>query len=404
MEVAGADAGDVTFLGTDIQELGVNLQSLHAIYHVYSFLLHALAPLDIALLVEACEQFHYGSHLLAVACSTHKSLYNLGVVSQSVEGCLYLLHVGMESRLTQHSDVGIERVVRHMYEPVFLPDLLQNALFAEKLLLHDMFPFREFQFAVSEVRELHQILMVLVSTAWKGSIEMLHVEACHNLLLHILRHELVVDDAHRLSTLSAVHALCYQLQHAVVGVVVHFHLGILCEFEGISLESAWLESDEYQRQTEAYDIIEIDSVLVSVGGRQYDEASELTVGNLHNGIVRLWFLAEGLLHLGSFHDEVNPVVLQLADFRNVLQPNRVGGTVQLVVVEILDILFLFVVQLLFVEQSYIVLFKLCEHLVSRFGIFLAVYVVQFVYRLDGALQMFLFLLCTFVCRFKESVQ
>ena len=55
MEVARSDAGNVAFLRLDIEQFRVNLQTLHTEDDVDAFLLHAFAPLDVALLVKSGE-------------------------------------------------------------------------------------------------------------------------------------------------------------------------------------------------------------------------------------------------------------------------------------------------------------------------------------------------------------
>ena len=55
----------------------MNLQSFYTEDYVYAFFLHALAPLDVALLVETCQKFYYGCYLLAVAGSGDERLYYL---------------------------------------------------------------------------------------------------------------------------------------------------------------------------------------------------------------------------------------------------------------------------------------------------------------------------------------
>ena len=77
MEVSGSHAGDVALLRLDIEQLGVNLQSFYTEDYVHAFFLHALAPLDVALLVETCQKFYYGCYFLAVAGSGDECLHYL---------------------------------------------------------------------------------------------------------------------------------------------------------------------------------------------------------------------------------------------------------------------------------------------------------------------------------------
>ena len=106
----------------------MDFQSFHAEDDVHAFLLHALAPLDIALLVEAGQQFHDGRHLLAVAGSTDESLDHFGVLGQAIERGLDLLHLWFQRSLAQHADVSVETVVGNVDKLIFLTDEIQDAL------------------------------------------------------------------------------------------------------------------------------------------------------------------------------------------------------------------------------------------------------------------------------------
>ena len=59
MEVSGSHAGDVALLRLDIEQLGVNLQSFYTEDYVHTLFLHALTPLDVALLVETCQKLYH---------------------------------------------------------------------------------------------------------------------------------------------------------------------------------------------------------------------------------------------------------------------------------------------------------------------------------------------------------
>ncbi len=114
VEVTRSDAGDIALLRFDIEQFGVNLQSLHTEDDVDAFLLHTLAPLDVALLVESSQELYYGSHLLAVACRSDQCLHHLGVLGQTVECSLDGLHLWLDGSLTQHTDVAVEAMVGYV--------------------------------------------------------------------------------------------------------------------------------------------------------------------------------------------------------------------------------------------------------------------------------------------------
>ena len=244
VEVTRSDAGDIALLGFDIEQFGVNLQSLHAEDDVDAFLLHALAPLDVALLVEAGQEFHHGSYLLAVACRSNQGLHHLGVLGQTIECSLDGFHLRLDGSLAQHTDVAVETVVRHVDITVFLTDLVENALVGEELRFHDRRPLLIFQFLVSAVRERHQVLVVLVSSARKRSIKFLGVQPFAQFLLQVLRHFAVVDDAHRFALLTAVYTQGNLLHRTEVSIIVHLHFRILGKLEGISTVRTLLETEE----------------------------------------------------------------------------------------------------------------------------------------------------------------
>ena len=120
-----------------------------------------------------------------------------------------------------------------MDEEVLAAYLVKNALLCKEFRFHHVSPLRIFQFVVTAVGESHQVLVVLITAAAQRHIELAHVELAHQFLLHLLGHALVVDKSHGLAVPAAAHALGNFLKHAVVGVVVHLHLGILCKLKRI---------------------------------------------------------------------------------------------------------------------------------------------------------------------------
>ncbi len=362
----------------------MDLQSLHAEDDIYAFLLHALAPLDVALLVEAGEQLHHSCHLLAVAGCADECLDDLGVLGQPIERGFDFFDLWLQCRLTQHTDVSVEAVVGDMDKPVFLTDEIQNALLRKKLRFHQMLPFRIFQFVVSTVGELHQVLMVLIASAGQRGVEFADVEALKNLFLHALWHVAVVEHTDRFTAFAAVHADSDTLHSTVVGIVVYLHLGIFGELKAVGAEVARPESDEDKWQAESDDVVEIHDVVVSVGSRYLNEASKCLVGHLDDGIFRACVFDDGFLY-----DQIDAVVFQGAQILDFAEPDRVCRTVEFVVVEILKPFLLFIVELRLVDHSDLVEFQLAEHLSCGFGVFLAVALVEQVDGLDRALHILL---------------
>ena len=133
-------------------------------------------------------------------------------------------------------------MVGYMDKTVFLTNLVEDALVGEELRLHDWSPFFVLQFLVAAIRERHQILVVLVSSASQRSIQLLGVQSLTQLLLKFLRHLLVVDYAHGFTFLAAAYTQGYLLHGSEVGIVVHLHLGILGKLEAVGTVGALLET------------------------------------------------------------------------------------------------------------------------------------------------------------------
>ena len=365
MEVAGAHAGYVALGGVDVQQFAVNLESFHAEDYVDSLFLHSLAPLDVALLVESCHQFDHSRNLLAVAGGTDERLHHLRVLGKTIECGLYLLHAGAQSSLAQQSDVCVERVVGHVYEAVFLAYLLEERLLGEEFGLHHGLPLLIFQFIVAAVGKRHEVAVVLIASCCERSVKFAHVKTVENALLHVAWHVLVVYHSDWFATLSRVHTERNLLHSAVVGIVVYFHFGILGELEGVGFVCRRLGADEYQRQTEAYDVVEIHDVVEAVALRYAYEAAVHAVGNLDDGILHL-ALRVGVRLL---HYEVYAVVLKRVEVVDGREPDRIGRAVELVVIQTLEELLLLVVELGLLKQTDVVLFEFGEYALYHLGVF-----------------------------------
>jgi len=381
MEVAGANTCDVTLLAADVEQLGMDLQAFNAKDDVDTLFLHTLAPLDVALFIKSCQQLHDGGHLLAVACGADERLHDFGVLGQAIERGLDLFDFGFQCCFAQHTDVSIETMIGYMDEPVLFADEVENAFFRKKLRFHQMFPFGIFQFIVSAIGKLHQILMILIASTGQRSIEFADVQTFEDLLLHALWHVAIIKHTDRLTAFATVYANGDTFHGTIVGIIVYLHFGIFGEFETVSTVVARLEPDEDKRQTEANDIIKIHDIVKAVGRRNLNEASKRLVRNLDNGIFR-----PGILDNRLFYDEIDAVVLQCAEVFDLAEPNRIGRSVELIVVEVLQPFLLLVVELGLVEHPYLVQLQLTEYLMSGFGIFFTVAFVEQVDSLDGALD------------------
>ena len=194
----------------------MDLQSLHTKYHVHALLLHPLAPLDVALLVETGEELHHGCDLLAIAGGGDEGLDHLGVLGQPIESGLDGLHLGLDGGLAEQADVAVEAVVGNVDEAVLDPYLVEQALGGEELWFHQVPPLGIAQLCVAAVGKRHKVLVVLVASSGQGGVEFFDVEPLAYLLDDFLGHGGIVDNPYGLATLSAVHAGGDLLHRAIV--------------------------------------------------------------------------------------------------------------------------------------------------------------------------------------------
>ena len=87
---------------------------------MYAGICHLLAPVDVRLLVKPGQEFDDHGHLLAVAGSSYEGTDYLGILGQTVQRGLDALHLGVDGSLAQQVDVGFERMIGYMQEPVTL--------------------------------------------------------------------------------------------------------------------------------------------------------------------------------------------------------------------------------------------------------------------------------------------
>ena len=208
---------------------------------------------------------------------------------------------------------------------------------------------------MSAIRERHQILVVLVSSASQRSIQFFGVQSLTQLLLKFLRHLLVVDHAYGFTLLAAAYTQGYLLHGSEVGIVVHLHLGILGKLEAVGTVGALLETEEYQRQTVSDYIIEIHDVVETIACRYLYPASIDSIRYLYYGVFLL------LVILSLFYSEVDAVVLQGREVVYLVEPDRVDRAIELVVEELREELLLLIVELVFGEQANLVYFKFAEN-------------------------------------------
>ncbi len=274
-------------------------------------------------------------------------------------------------------------MVWYVDETVFLTNLVEDALVGEEFRFHDRCPLLVFQFLVAAIRERHQILMVLVSSASQRCIQLLGVQSLTQLLLKFLRHLLVVDNAHGFTLLTAVYAQGNLLHGTEVCIIVHLHLGILGKLETEGTIGALLETEEYQWQTVSDYIVEIHDVVETIACRYLYPASINSIRYLYYGIFLL------LVILSLFHGEVDAVVLQGREIVYLVEPDRVDRTIELVVEELRKEILLLVVELVFGEQANLVNFKLSENCIHRFSVFFRIRFIEFINCLERFLDLLL---------------
>ena len=252
-----------------------------------------------------------------------------------------------------------------MYEAVFLAYLLEERLLGKEFGLHHGLPLLIFQFVVTAVGKRHEVAVVLIASCSERSVKFAHIKTVENALLHVAWHVLVVYHSDWFATLSRVHTKRNLLHSAVVGIVVYLHFGILGELKGVGFVCRRLGADEYQRQTEAYHVVEIHDVVEAVALRYAYEAAVHTVGNLDDGILHLAFR----VGVSLLYDKVNAVVLKRIEVVDGRESDGICRAVELVVIQTLEELLLLVVELGLLKQSDVVLFEFGEYALYHFGVF-----------------------------------
>ena len=124
-----------------------------------------------------------------------------------------------------------------MQETVLLPYLVQYA----PLPIQGGPAYRrersEFQFGPPAVRELHQILVVVVPAALEHRVILVQVKLAQHPPLEVLWHTFIIQHPQRCAFLPAFQPFGYLLQDTVPPVVIYLHLGIPRELERISLHA-----------------------------------------------------------------------------------------------------------------------------------------------------------------------
>ena len=272
-------------------------------------------------------------------------------------------------------------MVWYVDKAVFLTNLVEDALVGKELRFHDRSPLLVLQFLVSAIRERHQILVVLVSSASQRSVQLLGVQSLTKFFLEFLRNLLVVDYAHGFTLFAAVYAQGNLLHGTEVGIIIHLHLGILGKLEAVGTVGALLETEEYQWQTVSDYIVEIHDVVETIACRYLHPASIDSIRYLYYGVFLL------LVILSLFYSEVDAVILQGREVVYLVEPDRVDRTIELVVEELRKELLLLVVELVFGEQTNLVNFKLSENCIHRFSVFFRIRFIEFIYCFERFLDL-----------------
>ena len=157
------------------------LQPLYTKNDVDARIFHTFAPLYIAGFVETRQQLNYHRHFFPVLGRSNQGFHHLAVFSQTVKSGFDRLDTWGNCGLAQQLDIMVERMIRHVQETVFFTNQVQHASCTGKLRQKQRFPCRIFQIATAAIRKLHQVFMVLVTSAGQGRIEFVERQVQHNL-------------------------------------------------------------------------------------------------------------------------------------------------------------------------------------------------------------------------------
>ena len=117
---------EMSFFTTDNQkDLAVGFESHQTVDHVDSGFFHFAGPSDVIGLIKTGFEFDKNSHLLVVVCGGDEGIEHRRIPARTVESHLDSKNVGIDGRLFEDGDDGLEAFVGVMEEDVVLSDGLE---------------------------------------------------------------------------------------------------------------------------------------------------------------------------------------------------------------------------------------------------------------------------------------
>ena len=286
IEVAGAHVRivslDAAFLTRDEQELGVRLEAGHPEDDLDARLLQGLRDLDVVALVEPRLQFDHHLHLLAVERSTGQRVDDVRILRHPIEVDPDGLDFRIDRRLPQQVHQLGEGVIGIMEQDVPPRNLLEIAGAALQVPVRQGPELAVDQSGPPEVREVHQVLAVVVPAPGDDARFVHHTQLPDQELQQILRHGPVVEKAHVVALLPAGDAFPHLLEQGLGEVVVHVNLRVPRHLDGIGGHRRRLKRGEQAGQADADHIVEEQNAMPPIVLRQDEEPVEV-IGQFKQG-------------------------------------------------------------------------------------------------------------------------
>ena len=365
VEVAGADVGvqhglSVRDPGYEDQ-LGVHLETRHAVDDSDPLFLEAFRPVHVVGLVEPGLQLHDHGHPFAVAAGVDQGIDDLRVPRHPVQRHLDGTHLGVDGGLPQELDKVVEGLVRIVDQDVASPDGLEEGGRGVEVHMGQRRQRRRRELLRTDAREAHEVLEVVVPSAGDERAG-LGIEA--HLALQQLEQPpgdlVVVDETDRRPGPSLLEALGNLLDVALVKVVVEVEPRVPRDFDGVRLELVEGEDGEDVLQAIADHVVQQDHVLPVPRLGQDHETRQHVGGYLDQRV-----LGPAGLAAVEGDGQIDRLILQLRELSQMIDHQGDQGGPQLLLIELLDVGFLGGVELALPDDGDAVLLKLLEDVPIR---------------------------------------
>ena len=230
-----------------------------------------------------------------------------------------------------------------MQEPVLHAYPFQKTLRAFQRRPADDAHGRILQCAVREIRESHQILVVLVPASFQNSIPVTQIQLAKHPAEQVLRHVLVIDKSQRLAFPAAFETFRYLLQDAAALIVVYLHLRITGKLESVCAERHETVALKHLGQTAAHHVIYVHDVAASLLVRQTHKTAAIADRQAEIGIV-IHHLS-GLTVPAGLYCQIYLLIRLVIQMLYRRQPYRNDKSVHLFLIVMLDIRFLLLIGL-----------------------------------------------------------